>query len=84
MDILDTGGFPGGLAVKNSPAKAGDRGLIPGSGRYPGEENGNVGEYSCLENPTDRGATVHGITESRTQLSNRTTTMILETSHFYW
>ena len=84
MDILDTGGFPGGLAVKNSPAKAGDRGLIPGSGRYPGEENGNVGQYSCLENPTDRGATVHGITESRTQLSNRTTTMILETSHFYW
>ena len=53
MDILDTGGFPGGLAVKNPPAKAGDRGSIPGSGRFPREENGNLGQYSCLENPTE-------------------------------
>ena len=53
MDILDTGGFPGGLAVKNPPAKAGDRGSIPGSGRFPREENGNLGQYSYLENPTE-------------------------------
>ena len=84
MDILDTGGFPGGLAVKNPPAKAGDRGSIPGSGRFPREENGNLGQYSCLENPTDRGATVHGVTKSQTQLSSRTTTLILDTSYFYW
>ena len=45
--------------VKNLPATAGDvrdLGLIPGSGRSPGEENGNQLQYSCLENPMDRGA----------------------------
>ena len=55
--------------VKNPPANSRDAGdnLIPGSGRSPGEENGNSLQYSCLENPVDRGAwraTVHGITES--------------------
>ena len=48
-------------------------GLIPGLGRSPGESNGNPLQYSCLENPTDRGAwraTVHGVTKSQTQLSN--------------
>ena len=57
-------GFPGGSVVKNPPAIAGDVGLIPGSGRSPGEGNGNPLQYSCLENPMDRGAwqaTVHGI-----------------------
>ena len=49
-------GFPGGSEVKNSPANAGDTGLIPGSGRFPGEGNGNPLQYSCLENPMDRGA----------------------------
>ena len=44
-------GFPGGSLVKNSPANAGDVGLIPGSGRSPGEGNGNPLQYSCLENP---------------------------------
>ena len=50
--------------VKNPPVSAGDVGLIPGSGRFPGEENGNPFQYSCLGNPMDRGAwwaIVHGI-----------------------
>ena len=48
-------------------------GLIPGSGRSPGEGNGYPLQYSCLENPLDRGAwqaTVHGVTKSWTQLSD--------------
>ena len=49
-------GFPGVSAVKNLPVSAGDLGLIPGLGRSPGEGNGNPLQYSCLENPTDRGA----------------------------
>ena len=44
------------LVVKNPPANAGDVGLIPGSGRCPGEGNGNLLQHSCLENPTDREA----------------------------
>ena len=51
--------------VKNPPANAGDMDSIPGSGRSPGEEKGNPLQYSCLENPMDRGvwqATVHGVT----------------------
>ena len=61
--------------VKNPPANAGDAedvGLIPGSGRSPGEGHGNRLQYSCLENFTDRGAwwaTVHGVTKSWTRLS---------------
>ena len=47
-------GFPGGSVVKNSPANAGDKGLIPESGRSPGEGNGNPLQYSCLGNPMDR------------------------------
>ena len=57
-------GFPSGLAVKNLPANAGDAGSIPGLGRSPGEGNGNPRQYSCLENPMDRGAwkaAVHGV-----------------------
>ena len=42
--------------VKNLPANAGDMGLIPGSGRSPGEGNGSPLQYSCLGNPMDRGA----------------------------
>ena len=52
--------------VKNLPANAGDGGLIPGSGRSPGEGNGNPLQYSCLENSMDRGAwwaTVHKVTK---------------------
>ena len=66
----------GGSAVKNPPANAGDEGSMPGSGRSPGEGTGTPLQYSCLENPMDRGArwaTVHGVTQSQTQLSNYTT-----------
>ena len=48
--------FPGGSVVKNPPTKAGDMGLIPGSGRSPGEGNDNPLQYSCLGNPMHRGA----------------------------
>ena len=44
------------LVVKNPPANTGDVGLIPGSRRSPGEAHGNPLQYSCLENPVDRGA----------------------------
>ena len=63
-------GFPGGSMVKNPLANAGDTGdmgLIPGSGRSPGEGNCNLLQYSCLNNSTDRGAwwaTVYGVTKS--------------------
>ena len=62
-------GFLGGSVVKNPPSNARDVGSIPGSGRSPGEGNGNPLQYSCLENPVDRGAwwaPVHGVTESDT------------------
>ena len=55
--------------VKKSACNAGDPGLIPGSGRFPGEGNGYPLQYSCLENPVDRGAwqaTVHGVMKSQT------------------
>ena len=64
-------GFPGSSDVKESACNAGDPGLIPGLGRSPGEENGCPLQYSCLENPMDRGAwraTVHGVAKSETQL----------------
>ena len=66
-NIIEHLGFPGGSAVKNLPASAGDTGLIPGLGRSPGVGNDNPFQYSCLENPMDRGpwqAIVHGVTES--------------------
>ena len=68
-------GFPGGSEVKASACNAGDLGSIPGSGRSPGEGNGNPLQYSCLENPKDRGAwwaSVHGVAKSRTRLSDWT------------
>ena len=49
-------GFPRGSGVKNLPANVGDTGLTPGSGRSPGEGNGDPLQYSCLGNPMDRGA----------------------------
>ena len=66
-------GFPHSSAGGESACNAGDPGLIPGLGRSPGEGNGSPLQYSCLENPMDRGtcqATVYGIAKSRTQLSN--------------
>ena len=59
-------GFLIGPVVKNLPFNAGDTGLSPGSGRSPRKGNGNPLQYSCLENPLDRGtwwATVHGVTK---------------------
>ena len=61
--------FPDGSEVKASACNAGDLGSIPGLGRPPGEGNGNPLQYSCLENPMDRGAwwaAVHGVAKSRT------------------
>ena len=61
--------FPGGSEGKVSACNAGDPGSIPGLGRSPGEKKGNPLQYSCLENPMDRGAwraTVHGVTKSGT------------------
>ena len=63
-------GLPGCTVVKNLPANAGDAGdagSIPGSGRSPGEGNGNPLQYSCLGNPMDRGAryaTVQGVAKN--------------------
>ena len=59
--------------IKNSPANAGDMGSIPGSGKSPGGGNGNPLQYSCQDNPMDRGtwwAKVHGVAKSQTQVSN--------------
>ena len=67
----ESGGLPGGSVVESAD-DAGDMGYvgsIPGSGRSLGEGNGNPLQYSCLENPMDRGAwqaTVHGVTKSWT------------------
>ena len=61
--------------VKASAYNSGDLGSIPGLGRSPGEGNGNPLQYSCLENPVDRGAwqaTVHGVAKSQTRLSDFT------------
>ena len=72
--IHDLGASQGVLVVKNPPANAGDMrdmGLIPGLGRSPGGEHGNPLQYSCLENPMDRGAwlaTVHWVAKSQTWL----------------
>ena len=59
--------FPGSSVGKGSAYNAGDPGLIPGWSRSPGEGNGKPLQYSCLENPMDRGAwwaTAHGVTKS--------------------
>ena len=65
--------FPGGSDGKASVYNAGDPGSSPGSGRSPGEGNGNPLQYCCLENPMDGGAwqaTVHGVAKSWTRLTS--------------
>ena len=76
-------GFPGGSDSKESACNIGDPGSIPGSERSPGEENGNLLQYSCLENPMDRsiqvfrvqytqhGLTYHTFTDQLWYLCNR-------------
>ena len=85
-------GFPGGSEVKTSACNAGDLSLIPGVGRSLGGGNGNLLQYSCLENPKDGGAwwaTVRGVTESWTLLNEFTFTflpldIVQETWVFSW
>ena len=75
--LIISADFPGGSACKPSAYNAEDPGSIPGSGRSPGEGDGNALHYSCLENPMDGGAwqaTDHGVTKSQTQLSDFTFT----------
>ena len=65
--LLHNWSFPGGSVLRNLPANAEEMALIPGSGKSPGEGNGSLLQYSCLENPMDRGtwwAAVHEVTES--------------------
>ena len=75
MKSLTSLGFPCSSVSKESACNArgiGDMGSVPGSGRSPGGGNGNPLQYSCLENPVDRGAwwaTVHRVTKSQTRLS---------------
>ena len=69
-------GFPGGSEVKESACNAGGLGSIPGSGRFPGEGNGNPLQYSCLENPMDSEAwqaTVHRVARVRQNLATKHT-----------
>ena len=66
-------GFPGGSDSKESTCNVGDLGSVPGSGRSPGEGNGNPLQYSCLENSMDSEAwqaTVHGTANSQILLSD--------------
>ena len=82
-------GFPGGSVVKNLPASAGNSGSIPRSGRSPGEGNGNPLQYSCMENPIDRGAwqaTVHGVAKESdtTQQLNNNNNHICRLDYFYY
>ena len=74
--MRNKGGIPSGRVVKNPSANARDEedtGLIPSLGRSPGGGNGNPHQYSCVENPMDRGAwqtTVHGFAKSQTRLTD--------------
>ena len=66
-------GSPGGSDGIEFACNAGDPHTVPGLGKSPGEGNGNLLQYSCLENSTDRAAwwaTVHGVAKSWTRLSN--------------
>ena len=74
MTVVENLGFSHSSVGKESACSAGDPGSIPGSGRSPGEGNGNILQYSWLENPMDRGAwqaTVHGVTRVRQDLVSK-------------
>ena len=71
--------FPGNSGSKESACNTEDAGSIPGSGRFPGEGNGNPLQFSCLGNPMGRGAwwtTIHGVTKSQTWLRDQAFTFI--------
>ena len=74
-------GFPDGSMIKNPPANAGDMGSVPWWGRSSGVGNGNPRQYSCLGNPTDRGAwqaVVHKVAKSQTRLKRLSMQLIAE------
>ena len=77
IDVINNAslwGFPHSSVSKESTCNAGEAGLIPGSGRSPGEGNGNPLQYSCLENPMDRRvwqATVHEVARVRHDLMTK-------------
>ena len=81
---------PLGAVIKNPPANARDMGSIPGSGRSPGEGNGNPLQYSCLRNRMDRGvwwATVHGVAKDLDTiewLNNNKTTALNNIEELPW
>ena len=80
----DSESLPCSSNGKESACDAGDPGSVPGSGRSPGERSGNSLQYSCMENPKNRGtwrATVHGVTESQTRQRDYAT-MIPETAQY--
>ena len=73
ISVIRKMGFPGGSDGKEPTCNEGDPGSILGSGRSPGGGHGNPHQYSCLQNPMDRGAwwaTLHGVTKRWAQLSN--------------
>ena len=83
------GAFQVPQQINNPHSNAGDVGSIPGSGRSPGEGNGNPLQYSCLGNPMDRGvwwATVHGVPKESdmTEKLNNNTTIQQQFLHFQW
>ena len=74
--MLQNGGAYGGSDIKESICNAGELGSVPGLGRSPGEGHGNQLQYSCLENPMDRGAwraTVHRVAKSWTRMKRLST-----------
>ena len=74
---------PGGSVVKNLPANPGDVASIPEWGRYPGERNGNLFQYSCLHNPTDRGAWRAIAQGSQTTKQQNKNKILVAGMHFY-
>ena len=82
-----TPGQGGGSDSKKSACNKGDLGSIPGSGRFPGEGNGNPLQYSCLKNFMDREAgqaTVHGVTKSQTLTLSLSFSMLIVTEAILW
>ena len=78
--------LPGGSDSKESACNVGDPGLIPGLGRSLGEGKDNPLQYSCLENPMDRGvwqAIVHGVTKSQTRLNDKHTAAFRQFNSVY-